>query len=143
MVLGNRSNSVFPVLKRLALFGLGGKMGSGKQFVSWIHEADFCRAVGWLITHENLNGPVNICAPNPLANAEMMRTFREVLGLLVGLPAAKWMLEIGAFALRTEAELILKSRRVIPRRLVESGFEFGFPFLRQALENLRLSHRVE
>jgi uncharacterized protein (TIGR01777 family) len=137
MVLGNRRNSVFPVLERLALFGLGGKMGSGKQFVSWIHEADFCRAVEWLITHENMDGPVNVCAPNPLANAEMMRTFREILGMPLGLPAAKWMLQIGAVALRTETELILKSRRVIPRRLVEAGFEFGFPFLRQALEDLR------
>ena len=104
-------------------------MGNGQQFVSWIHQTDFCRAVEWLITHEEPYGPVNICAPNPLSNAEMMKAFREIMGMPMGLPAAKWMLEVGAFALRTETELILKSRRVIPQRLVESGFNFCFSVL--------------
>lgn len=137
MVLGRDKNSVFPMLCRLAKFGLGGQMGHGRQFVSWIHQTDFCRAVEWLISHEELHGPVNICAPNPLSNAEMMKVFREVVSMPVGLPAARWMLEVGAFALRTETELVLKSRRVNPRNLAESGFKFHFPFLRQALENLR------
>ena len=143
MVLGNDKNSVFPMLCRLARFGLGGKMGDGRQFVSWIHQADFCRAVEWLIAHEELRGPVNICAPNPLGNAEMMKAFRDVVGMPLGLPAARWMLEVGAFALRTETELILKSRRVIPRLLVESGFTFHFPFLQDALKDLRLHRRIE
>jgi hypothetical protein len=143
MVFGRDKNSVFPMLCRLAQCGLGGKMGNGQQFVSWIHQTDFCRAVEWLITHEELHGPVNICAPNPLFNAEMMKAFREVMGMPMGLPAAKWMLEVGAFALRTETELILKSRRVIPQRLVESGFNFRFPFLRQTLENLRDNRKIE
>jgi uncharacterized protein (TIGR01777 family) len=142
MVLGHDKNSVFPMLCRLAQFGLGGQMGHGRQFVSWIHQTDFCRAVDWLITRGDLCGPVNICAPNPLPNAEMMKAFREVVGMPVGLPATKWMLEIGAFALRTETELILKSRRVIPRRLVESGFKFHFLFMRQALENLRGNRKI-
>jgi uncharacterized protein len=136
MVLGLGRNSVFPVLRRLTRFGLGGRQGSGKQFISWIHETDFCRAVEWIIAHDNLAGPVNVCGPNPLPNAEMMKMFREVCGAPFGLPATEWMLEVGAFLLRTETELILKSRRVVPRRLLESGFEFRFPFFREALENL-------
>jgi hypothetical protein len=107
MVLGRDKNSVFPMLCRLAQFGLGGKMGNGRQFVSWIHQLDFCRAVDWLIARDDLSGPVNICSPNPVSNAEMMNTFRGVMGMPMGLPATRWMLEIGAFVLRTETELIL------------------------------------
>jgi uncharacterized protein (TIGR01777 family) len=139
MVLGQGANSVFPVLRRLAQFGLGGTMGSGAQYVSWIHEADFCRAVEWLVTHEDLEGPVNIAAPNPLLNREMMRCVRQVCGVPFGLPAPAWMLEIGAFFLRTETELLLKSRRVVPRLLLESGFEFEFPTFREACAGLTAS----
>jgi uncharacterized protein (TIGR01777 family) len=142
MVLGTDKNSVFPMLLRLAKFGLGGKMGDGKQFVSWIHERDFCRAVEWLITHEKLSGAINIAAPNPVTNAEMMKIFREICHMPIGLPAATWMLEIGAFFLRTETELIIKSRRVISGRLMESGFTFNFPLLRSALENLQTKKEV-
>ena len=102
MVLGRGRNSVFPVLRRLTRFGLGGRQGSGKQFVSWIHESDFCRAVAWVIGHDELAGPVNLCAPNPLPNAEMMQLFREAGNVPFGLPAPEWLLEIGAFFLRTE-----------------------------------------
>lgn len=136
MVLGLGRNSVFPVLRRLTKFGLGGRQGSGKQFVSWIHVEDFCRAVEWIIAHDELAGPVNQCAPHPLPNAEMMKLFRDVCGMPIGLPATEWMLEIGAFFLRTETELIFKSRRVIPGRLLESGFKFHFPNFRAALEDL-------
>jgi len=142
MVLGLGRNSVFPVLRRLTKFGLGGRQGSGKQFVSWIHEEDFCRAVEWLIVHDELMGPVNICAPNPLPNVEMMKTFREACGAPFGLPATEWMLEIGAFILRTETELIFKSRRVVPGKLLASGFEFRFGQFRDALMDLekKFSH---
>jgi len=136
MVLGLGSNSVFPVLRRLTKFGLGGRQGSGKQFVSWIHVEDFCRAVEWIITHDALVGPINQCAPNPLPNAEMMKLFRDICGMPIGLPATEWMLEIGAFFLRTETELIFKSRRVVPGRLLASGFEFRFPHFREALADL-------
>ena len=128
---------VFPVLRRLTRFGLGGRMGSGRQFVSWIHEEDFCRAIEWLIERDDLNGPVNLAAPNPLTNAEMMRLMRQACGMPVGLPATEWMLEIGAFFLRTETELILKSRRVVPGRLLASGFQFHFPSLEKALGDLQ------
>lgn len=139
MVLGLSRNSVVPVLRRLTRLGLGGRMGSGRQFVSWMHQEDFCRAVEWLIAHEQLSGPVNMAAPNPLPNAEMMRTFRELCGVPIGLPATEWMLEIGAFFIRTETELIIKSRRVVPGRLLASGFQFRFPNFRDALANLLTS----
>lgn len=142
MVLGLGRNSVFPVLRRLTKFGLGGRQGSGKQFVSWIHVEDFCRAVEWIITHEELAGPINQCAPNPLPNAEMMKIFRDVCGVPIGLPATEWMLEIGAFFLRTETELIFKSRRVVPGRLLASGFEFYFPTFREALVDLEQRSKV-
>jgi uncharacterized protein len=90
--------------------------------------------VSWL--HKELVGPANVCAPNPLPNAEMMKVFREVCGAPFGLPATEWMLEIGAFFLRTETELIFKSHRVVPGCLVETGFQFRFPFFKNALEDL-------
>jgi hypothetical protein len=136
MVLGLGKNSVFPVLRRLARLGLGGHMGSGNQYVSWIHVTDFCRAVDWLIHREDLEGPINIVAPNPVTNREMMRLLRQSCGAPFGLPAAEWMLEVGAFFLRTETELLLKSRRVIPGRLLKSGFQFQFPTMGEAFTNL-------
>lgn len=136
MVLGKGKNSVFPMLRRLTRLGLGGRMGNGKQFVSWIHEEDYCRAVEWLISHDEIYGTVNVAAPNPVANCEMMKRLREVCGMPVGLPACTWMLELGAFFLRTETELIIKSRKVIPGRLLQSGFRFQFPVIRAAFEDL-------
>lgn len=136
MVLGPGKNSVFPVLKRLARCGIGGSMGSGQQFVSWIHESDFCRAIEWIVNHSAFSGPVNICAPHPLPNGEMMKKMREACRMPIGLPASEWMLEVGAFFLRTETELIIKSRRVIPHRLLQSGFQFRFPTFRSAMEDL-------
>jgi NAD dependent epimerase/dehydratase family enzyme len=117
----------FDVLLGLVRWGLGGTNGDGRQFVSWIHDRDFVRAVYWLIAHSDLSGPVNIASPNPLPNAEFMRDLRRAWGTRLGLPASRWMLEIGAYFLRTETELILKSRRVTPSRLLESGFTFDFP----------------
>jgi len=135
LVLG-ADGGVFPVLRRLARFGLGGRMGGGRQFVSWIHLADFCRAVEWLIARDDLSGPINLAAPNPLPNHALMRLMREACHAPFGLPATEWMLEVGAFILRTETELILKSRRVVPGRLMASGFQFQFPKLDEALKNL-------
>ena len=143
MVLGTGKNSVLPVLRRLVRLGLGGKTASGNQYVSWIHEEDFCRAVDWIIEHENLSGPVNVAAPNPITNREMMAALRNVCGMPFGLPAPSWMLEVGAFVLRTETELIIKSRRVVPVRLTESGFHFSFPQFRAALENLIADRQIK
>ena len=141
MVLGLGRNSVFPVLRRLTRLGLGGRQGSGKQYVSWIHVEDFCRAVEWIIAHDELVGPVNQCAPNPLSNAEMMKNFRQVCRMPIGLPAPEWLLEIGAFFLRTETELIFKSRRVVPGKLLANGFTFGYPHFLPAIEQLAQASR--
>lgn len=135
LVLGT-GGGVFPVLRRLTRFGLGGRMGNGRQYVSWIHIEDFCRAVEWIADHDDLSGPINLAAPNPIPNAEMMSAFREVFKMPIGLPATEWMLEVGAFFLRTETELILKSRRVVPGRLSASGFQFEYPTLPEALSDL-------
>jgi uncharacterized protein (TIGR01777 family) len=136
MVLGLGKNSVFPVLRRLVRLGLGGKMGDGGQYVSWMHVADYCRAVEWLIEHDDLSGPVNLVAPEPVTNREMMRLLRRACGVPIGLPATEWMLEVGAFLLRTETELLIKSRRVVPGRLLKSGFQFQFPTLALAFGDL-------
>jgi uncharacterized protein (TIGR01777 family) len=131
-----KEGGVSPVLRRLARLGLGGKMGGGKQFVSWIHEEDFCRAVEWIVANENLSGPVNLAAPNPLPNRDMMKQLREACGAPFGLPATEWMLEVGAFFLRTETELLIKSRYVVPGKLLASGFQFQFPEMRGALADI-------
>jgi uncharacterized protein (TIGR01777 family) len=126
----------FDTLLRLVRYGLGGTSGNGRQFVSWIHDTDLIRSVFWLIQKGELSGAVNLAAPNPLPNAEFMRLLREAWGARVGLPASEWMLELGAFALRSETELILKSRRVVPTRLLQSGFVFEFPTWREAAKDL-------
>lgn len=126
----------FDMLLRLVRHGLGGKQGSGRQFVSWVHEFDFCRAVEWLIDASAFSGVVNIAAPNPLPNREFMRALRFAWGTWLGLPAREWMIEVGAFFLRTESELVLKSRRVVPGRLLNSGFSFLYPEWPTAAEEL-------
>lgn len=118
---------VFDVLLGLVRFGLGGRQGPGTQFVSWIHETDFARAIEFLIAHQQLSGVVNLASPNPLPNRDFMRDLRNAWGARVGLAVPNWMLEIGTFLLQTESELILKSRRVIPTRLSEAGFSFQYP----------------
>lgn len=126
MTMSADAGSVFDVLLRLVRFGLGGRAGDGRQFVSWIHEVDFLRAIDWLLEGD-VAGAVNLAAPNPLPNDDFMRGLRKAWGIPFGLPAAKWMLEIGARLLRTETELILKSRRVVPGILQSRGFEFRYP----------------
>jgi hypothetical protein len=136
MVLSTYPHTVYRVLRRLVRSGLGGAMGGGRQFVSWLHQTDFCRAVEWVIEHDELAGPVNLAAPEPLPNRDVMSTLRVVCHVPFGLPATRWMLEIGAVALRTETELIINSRRVVPARLLEAGFQFRFPDFRSAVEDL-------
>jgi uncharacterized protein (TIGR01777 family) len=127
IIMSPDRGGAFDVLLGLVRHGLGGRNGNGLQYVSWIHHQDFVRAVYWIINHDELEGPINVAAPNPLTNAEFMRALRGAWGIRLGLPATKWMLEIGTFFLRTETELILKSRRVVPSRLLQSGFTFQFP----------------
>jgi uncharacterized protein len=127
MTMSPDPGGVFDVLLRLVRWRLGGCAGDGRQYVSWIHDGDFIRAAEWLIEREDLAGPVNLAAPGPLPNAAFMRALRAAWGVRWGLPAPGWMLELGALLLRTETELILKSRRVVPGRLLATGFQFHFP----------------
>ena len=126
MTMSADRGGIFETLLDLVRAGLGGKAASGEQFISWIHETDFVRAIDFLVEHQTLDGCINICSPCPLPNQEFMRGLREAWGTRIGLPAARWMLEIGAIFLRTETELILKSRRVVPQRLLHEGFQFNF-----------------
>ena len=136
MVFGPQPGGVMDAFATITRRGLGGALGEGNQFVSWVHADDFARSVQWIIEHENLSGALNCAAPNPIPNREFMRLFRAACHQPIGLPATRWMLELGAFFLRTETELPLKSRRVVPRRLLESGFRFDFPTVSEALQHL-------
>ena len=136
MVMSPDRGGIFDTLLRLVKLGLGGKAGSGRQYVSWVHETDFVDAVRWIIAHEQLSGPVNIAAPNPLPYVEFMRTLRRAAGVPIGLPATEWMLKLGAILMRTDVELILKSRRVISGRLMKDGFTFKFPQWESAARDL-------
>jgi uncharacterized protein len=127
MIMSPDRGGVLDTLLNLVRLGLGGAAGSGRQYMSWIHDADFVRAIEFLIARDDLEGCINITAPNPLSNRDFMAGLRQAYGTPIGLPATTWMLEIGAVFLRTETELILKSRRVVPRRLIEAGFSFQYP----------------
>src|SRR5580698_1817429 len=127
LTLSPDRGGVFDVLPGLVRHGLGGRQGSGTQFVSWIHEADFVRAVDLLIACEEFDGIVNLASPYPLPNCDFMRTLRQAWGARVGLPSPGLILEIGTWLMRTESELVLKSRRVVPGRLRDAGFQFLFP----------------
>jgi uncharacterized protein (TIGR01777 family) len=136
MTMSPDRGGVFDILLRVARYGLGGSVGDGRQYVSWIHDQDFVRAINWLIEHDELEGPINLAAPNPVPYSEFMRGLRSALGIPFGLPATAWMFEVGAFFLRTESELILKSRRVIPGKLTRSNFIFQFPTWAEAAQDL-------
>ncbi len=135
IVLGNNGGA-FPKLKMLTKFGLGGKQGRGEQKVSWIHIQDFCRAVEFIINDENIFGKINITAPNPLANQEFMKSLRKEMKVPFGLNAPVWQLEIASIFLKTETELLLKSRNVYPEKLLKDGFQFLFPDVESAFHNL-------
>jgi uncharacterized protein (TIGR01777 family) len=136
MTMSPDAGGVFQVLSGLVRARLGGTQGPGDQYVSWIHDRDYCRAVDLLLEREDIAGPVNFTAPEPLVNREFMRDLRRAWGVAFGLPAASWMLEIGAVFLRTETELILKSRRAIPTVLSDAGFKFEFPTWPEAARDL-------
>jgi hypothetical protein len=136
MVMSSLRDGAFDLLLRLVRFGVGGTAGSGQQYVSWIHDQDFLRGVHYVIEHEDIDGPVNIASPNPLPNRDFMRELRAAWGMKIGIPAPKPILELAAVVMRTETELLLKSRRVIPGRLSESGFQFNFPAWHKAAQDL-------
>ena len=135
IVLGKYGGALIP-LKNLTQFGLGGKQGNGNQKVSWIHELDFARAVAFLIENEKLNGNFNLSVPKPTNNKTLMKTLRKTMNIPIGISHPKWLLNIGAKMIGTETELVLKSRNVIPKRLLDSGFAFKYTCINDALRNL-------
>lgn len=134
IVLGKNGGAFIP-LKRLTQFGLGGKVGNGNQFVSWIHELDFARAIAFIIDN-NTTGSVNVVSPRPVRNVDFMRKLRKAVGIPFGIPVSITLLQIGAKIIQTEPELVLKSRNVIPKRLTENGFTFEYQDLEKAFKNL-------
>lgn len=134
IVLGKKGGAFVP-LKNLVQFGFGGKQGNGKQFVSWIHELDFARAVEFVIENE-MPGVVNIVSPTPIRNSDFMRGLRQAMNVRSGFAISRNLLEFGAKIIGTETELVLKSRNVIPKRLLENGFEFTFGAMETAFKNL-------
>ena len=127
LTLSPDRGGVFDALLGLVRHGLGGRHGPGTQFVSWIHEADFVRAIEFLVAREEMSGVVNLAAPEPLPNCDFLRLLREAWGARFALPNPKWLIELGTMWMRTESELVLKSRRVVPARLLAAGFQFSFP----------------
>lgn len=135
IVLG-KGGGVMKPLTRLTKLGLGGKQGRGCQMFSWIHIEDIYRIILFQMEHQELQGVFNCSAPNPETNKQLMQSLRTVLHVPIGLPAPSWLLELGAIIIRTETELILKSRWVLPQRLLQAGFVFTYPSLQPALEEI-------
>jgi uncharacterized protein (TIGR01777 family) len=146
MVMTPHRGGVFDYLSWMARLGLGGPVAGGRQYVSWVHGEDFVRAVLFLLEREDLNGPINVTAPDPVSQRDLMRSLRGAWGCRFGLPATRLMAEVGALALRSDTELLLKSRRVVPGRLLDAGFAFAHPTWDSAARDLveqarRLRHR--
>lgn len=135
IVLGKNQGALMP-LKILAKFGLGGKQGPGNQYFSWIHEQDFVRAIDFIIANESINGVINLSSPNPINNEDFMKSLRDATHIPFGIQIPSWLLEIGAILIRTETELILKSRWVVPNRLLKAGFKFKYSKIEEALTDL-------
>lgn len=136
MVMGPERGGVYTAFRVLARLGLAGTLGTGRQYMSWIHHVDLYGVIEWIRTHPEIVGACNVSAPHPLPNREFMRMMREVSGAFLGLPAMAWMLEIGAFFLRTETELLLKSRWVVPSKLLAGGYRFRFPTFAEAAREI-------
>jgi uncharacterized protein len=141
MVMSPDRGGVFDVLSRLARLGLGGPVAGGGQYVSWIHDQDFVRAIQFLIERDDLDGSVNVASPHPLPHRDFMRELRSAWRAPVGLPAGRRMAEIGAFAIRSDTELLLKSRRVVPARLTDAGYTFDYPRWKTAAADLASRRR--
>jgi uncharacterized protein (TIGR01777 family) len=136
MVMGKDAGGPFEAFANLARRGLGGPMAGGHQYMSWIHEDDFVRAVEFLIEHEELSGPVNLASPNPLPNEDFMAALRQAVGSKFGFASPRWALKLGAMLLGTEVELLVKSRRVVPTKLLDAGFQFRYPTWSEAVSEL-------
>lgn len=135
IVLGKGGGAMSPILS-LTRLGLGGKQGHGNQYISWIHLEDFARAVNWFLHNNKATGIYNVVSPKPILNKNFMTVLRKVIKMPFGLPATKWMIKIGAFFINTEAELVLKSRQVVPERLLKEGFTFKYTDLKTTFESI-------
>jgi uncharacterized protein (TIGR01777 family) len=135
MVMSPEPGGAFNAMRRMVKLGLGGPVAGGRQYISWLHGDDFVRAVRFLIASD-LDGPVNLAAPEPLPYRDFMRELRRACRVPVGLPATRWMAELGAWAIRSDTELLLKSRRVVPARLLDAGFVFDHPSWPGAVSSL-------
>jgi uncharacterized protein (TIGR01777 family) len=135
IVLGKNGGPMKP-LKMLAKLGFGGKQGLGTQYFSWLHEDDFVSIVDFIVGNQSLSGAFNVTAPTPVPNHQFMSSLRSALKVPIGIPLAKWLLELGAVIIGTETELVLKSRRVIPKRLLEAGYKFKYDGIERTLNNL-------
>jgi uncharacterized protein len=142
MVMRPEPGGIFEIILRMVRLGLGGAWGDGRQYVSWIHDLDFVRAIEFMIEREDITGPVNLAAPNPLPNRQFLAELREAWGIRIGLPSPAWMLAVGALVLRTETELLLKSRRVVPATLQKHGFAFRFPVWAESAMDLVQRWRI-
>ena len=134
IVLGKDGGAFIP-LKTLAKIGFGGKQGKGNQFISWIHEEDFANAIEFILQKEII-GVINVVSPEPIRNANFMMKLRKAVGFPFGIPLNTFLLEIGSFIIRTQPELVLKSRNVIPKRLLDNDFKFKFGDIDEAFEDL-------
>ena len=127
VVMGLKKGSAFDIFVKLSRWGLGGPIAGGKQMVTWMHEQDFVQSIKFLLKNDNISGPVNLCSPHPVSQEEFMKTLRETVGVKIGLPAPKWMIELSSYLIRIDSELSLKSRYVIPKVLSDNNFNFKFP----------------
>jgi uncharacterized protein (TIGR01777 family) len=143
VLMSPESGGPFDLLMDLVRFGVGGTVGDGRQYISWIHYRDFVSSVLWLIDHTEIDGIVNLAAPEPRPNRDFMRILRKAHGIGFGIPAPGPILALGAFMMRSETELALKSRRVVPGRLLDAGFQFEFPNWEQAAADLTSGWRSD
>ncbi|MEJ0031079.1 MAG: DUF1731 domain-containing protein [Bacteroidota bacterium] len=134
IVMGKEGGAL-PPLKNLVRFGLGGRQGNGHQMVSWIHQDDIVGIVDWMLDG-NASGAYNVTSPQPIQNNVLMKHLRKSFGVVMGLPAPAWLLTFGAALIGTETELVLKSRWVIPKRLIQEGYRFRFPSAESAIKDL-------
>ncbi|HZH58269.1 MAG TPA: TIGR01777 family oxidoreductase [Metabacillus sp.] len=135
IVLG-KGGGVMTPYRNLVKFGLGGIQGNGHQKFSWIHVEDLFRIVLFLQDRQDLEGVFNCSAPHPVSNQELMKKLRTIMNIPFGLPSPKWMLELGSILIRTETELVLKSRWVLPDRLEKEGFTFTYNTLDKTLREI-------
>lgn len=131
-----KRDGAFPRLLTLARLGAGGKLGNGQQYVSWIHEQDAAKCTEWLLQHESVSGVFNCTSPKPVKNEALMAAIRKACGIPFGVPSPAWLLEIGAQIIGTETELLLKSRWVLPKRLLDNQFEFSYPEVEHAINDI-------